>query len=211
MQSDGRFEAVFGTQQVKIVEFSILKMSHALPDLEVLDIIPFSHCQRLVGTRGLIAGVTLYRKELLPVLDPARCFGRKSSPGPAWKLLLVCNGDLRVLVMVEDVLGKRSLNVSEQRALPFTAPHSSVYGCYPVAGRVGLIFNIMALSAYFDDEQIRDLFFFADDLLPPVNDVARSIELNIKPDIESNIDQGTQGVLSSESSEQENSLLRDDL
>ncbi|MCW5202454.1 chemotaxis protein CheW [Desulfobulbus sp. US4] len=211
VQSDGRFEAVFGTQQVKIVEFSILKMSHALPDLEVLDIIPFSHCQRLVGTRGLIAGVTLYRKELLPVLDPARCFGRKSSPGPAWKLLLVCNGDLRVLVMVEDVLGKRSLNVSEQRALPFTAPHSSVYGCYPVAGRVGLIFNIMALSAYFDDEQIRDLFFFADDLLPPVNDVARSIELNIKPDIESNIDQGTQGVLSSESSEQENSLLRDDL
>ncbi len=211
VHSDGRFEAVFGKQQLEIVEFSILKMIHALPDLEVVDIIPFSHCQRLVGTRGLIAGVTLYRKELLPVLDPARCFGRKSSPGPAWKLLLVCNGDLRVLVLVEDVLGKRSLNVSEQRALPFTAPHSSVYGCYPVASRVGLIFNIMALSAYFDDEQIRDLFFFADDLLPPVNDVGRSIELNIKPDIESNIDQGTQGVLSSESSEQENSLLRDDL
>lgn len=150
---------MFGKQQVKIVEFSILKMSHALPDLEVLDIIPFSHCQRLAGTKGLVAGVTLYRKELLPVLDLARCFGRESSPGPAWKLLLVCNGDFRVLVLVEDVLGKRLLNVSEQRALPFTAPHSSVYGCYPVDGRVGLIFNIPALAVYFDEEQISKLFF----------------------------------------------------
>ena len=199
LHSDGRFEVVFGKQKVEIVEFSILKMIHALPDLEVVDIIPFSHCQRLAGTRGLVAGVTLYRKELLPVLDPARCFGRKSSPGPAWKLLLVCNGDLRVLVLVEDVLGKRSLNVSEQRALPFTAPHSSVYGCYPVASRVGLIFNILALSVYFDDEQINELFFFADDLLPSVNEV------------ELNIDQGTQRVLTGERSEQENVLLRDDL
>ncbi|RWX46376.1 Chemotaxis signal transduction protein [Candidatus Electrothrix aarhusensis] len=167
--SDGRFEVVFGKQQVEIVEFSLCKMVHALPDLEVADIIPFSHCQRLAGARGLVAGVTLYRKELLPVIDPARSYGRESSPSGDWKLLLIYNGDLRVLVLVEDVLGKRSLNVSEQRALPFTVPHSSVYGCYPVAGRVGLIFNILALTAYFDDDQqISELSFFADDLLPPV-------------------------------------------
>ncbi|MCI5123749.1 MAG: hypothetical protein D3925_04560 [Candidatus Electrothrix sp. AR5] len=188
LESGGRFEAVFGKQQVEIVEFSLCKMVHALPDFEVADIIPFSHCQRLAGTRGLVAGVTMYRKELLPVLDPARCYGRESRPVAGWKLLLVCNGDLRVLVLAEDILGKRSLNVSEQRALPFTAPHSSVYGCYPVAGRVGLIFNILALTVYFDDEQISELFFFADDLLPPVNDVEEHLESNI----ESNIDQGAQ-------------------
>ncbi len=168
--SGGHFEVVFGKQQVEIVEFSLCKMVHALPDLEVVDIIPFSHCQRLAGTRGLVAGVTLYRKELLPILDPARCYGRESSPSGDWKMLLIYNGDLRVLVLVENVLGKRLLNVSEQRALPFTVPHSSIYGCYPVAGRVGLIFNILALTAYFDDDQQKsELSFFADDLLPPVN------------------------------------------
>ncbi|MGB5685597.1 MAG: chemotaxis protein CheW [Candidatus Electrothrix sp.] len=204
LEADGRFEAVFGKQQIEIVEFSLCKMVHALPDLEVADIIPFSHCQRLAGTRGLVAGVTLYRKELLPVLDPARCYGRESRPVAGWKLLLVCNGTLRVLVLAEEILGKRSLNVSEQRALPFTAPHSSVYGCYPVAGRVGLVFNILALTAYFDDQQINELFFFADDLLPRVDDVEEHLETNIELNtelntelnIESNFDQGTQRILS---------------
>ncbi|MCI5209696.1 MAG: hypothetical protein D3910_13085, partial [Candidatus Electrothrix sp. ATG2] len=70
--SDGRFEAVFGTKQVDIVEVSLCHMTHALPDIEVADTIPFSHCQRLTGTQGLIAGITLYRGELLPILDPAR-------------------------------------------------------------------------------------------------------------------------------------------
>ena len=211
LEADGHFEAVFGKQQVEIVEFSLCNMVHALPDLEVADIIPFSHCQRLAGTRGLVAGVTMYREELLPVLDPARCYGRESLPVAGWKLLLVCNGDLRVLVLAEDILGKRSLNVSEQRALPFTAPHSSVYGCYPVASRVGLIFNILALTVYFDDEQISELFFFADDLLPPVNDVEEHFETNIEPNIESNIDQGTQRTLIGELSGDEEPFLRDDL
>jgi chemotaxis signal transduction protein/nucleoid-associated protein YgaU len=175
VQSDGRFEAVFGQQQVEIVEFSLCTMVHALPDLEVADSISFSHCQRLTGTKGLVVGVTMYRKELLPVLDPARCFGRQSRPVAGWKLVLVCNGDLRVLVLVEEVLGKRTLSVGEQRALPFTTPHSSVYGCYPVDGRVGLIFNIPALAVFFDEEQIRELFLFADDLLPPISDAEKDL------------------------------------
>ncbi|RWX52156.1 Chemotaxis signal transduction protein [Candidatus Electrothrix marina] len=199
LRSDGRFKAVFGKQQLEIVEFSLCNMIHALPDLEVADILPFTHCQRLAGTGGLVIGVTLYRKELLPVLDPARCFGRESRPVAGWKLVLVCNGDLRVLVLAEDVLGKRSLNVGEQRALPFTAPHSSVYGCYPVAGRVGLILNILALTAYFDNEQISELFFFADDLLPSVSDVEKSVESNIEPNIDRGTSAGNNGGIPPES------------
>ncbi|WPD24807.1 MAG: chemotaxis protein CheW [Candidatus Electrothrix scaldis] len=187
LQADSSFEAAFGQEQVEIVEFSLCSMVHALPDIEVLDTFPFTHCQKLTETRGLVAGVTLYKDELLPVLDPARCFGRTSQPTPTWTLLLVCNGDLRALVLVEEVLGKRSLNISEQRQLPFTVPHSCVYGCYPMASRVGLILNILALTVYFDDEQSSELFLFADDLLPPVLETQEQQE-----GIDSNIEQGDQ-------------------
>ncbi|MCI5211292.1 MAG: chemotaxis protein CheW, partial [Candidatus Electrothrix sp. ATG2] len=171
LRSDRRFEAAFGSQQVEIVEFPLCQMTHALPDIEVMDTIPFTHCQLLPGTKGLIAGITLYRDELLPILDPARCFGRQSRPDPDWKLLLVCNDALRVLVLVEHVLGKRTLSISEQRTLPFTVSHPSVYGCYPVASRVGLIFNIRALTVYFDAKQAGGLFLIPEDLLPTLNDI----------------------------------------
>uniref|UniRef100_UPI0040572D20 chemotaxis protein CheW n=1 Tax=Candidatus Electrothrix sp. TaxID=2170559 RepID=UPI0040572D20 len=157
VDTDKGLEAAFRKQQFEILEFSLCNMTHALPDAEVRDTLPFTHCQRLAGTRGLVLGMTLYKDELLPVLDPARCFGRDSQPTSGWQLLLVCNGVLRALVLVEKILGTRMLSVGEQRMLPFAVPQSSVYGCYPVDGQVGLILNMLALTVYFNfnDEQAK--------------------------------------------------------
>ncbi|MCI5222404.1 MAG: hypothetical protein D3924_06985, partial [Candidatus Electrothrix sp. AR4] len=164
LKSNAQFQSVFGKEQVDIVEFSLFNTVHALPRQEVMDSIPFTSCQTIPDTRILVAGVASHEGELLPVLDLARCFGRESKPTSHWRLLLVHNGDLRVLIMAEKVFGERALKVNMQRSLPFIFPRSSVYGCYPAESQVRLILNVLALTAHFDNEQIHDLLLFSDEM-----------------------------------------------
>jgi chemotaxis signal transduction protein/LysM repeat protein len=207
--SDMRFQKVFGKEEVGIVEFFLLNTVHALPSQEVEDSIPFKFCHPLPDTGMLVAGVAPYEGELLPVLDLAKCFGKKSHPTPQWRLLLVQNGDLRVLIMTESVIRERFLNVNMQRTLPFMFPHSSVYGCYPVANRVRLILNILALTAYFDSERVHELLLFADEMKQqeiPVDTFPKDVGIKFEKIKKKKLPPGTRQV-SQEQGEMKEKLL----
>jgi chemotaxis signal transduction protein len=148
----------FGREDVKVVEFQVSGVCHALPEMEVKDSIPFRPLREIPGADQIVAGVISHENVLLPVLDLARCFGRSSRPGREWRLLLVENGSFRIFIMAGTVPGQRILSRDMQRDLPFVLPHSVVYGCYPFESSVRLILNIRALTLHFDEERAREFF-----------------------------------------------------
>ncbi len=163
----------FGTEVVKIIEFQMSGVCHALPEMEVKASIPFKPFREIPDADKIVAGVISHGDELIPVLDLARCFGKISSPDREWRLLLVENGSFRIFLMTGKVIGERILTREMQRDLPFVLPHSVVYGCYPFESSVRLILNIKALTQHFDEERAKEFFqAFSSGIADPVeNDV----------------------------------------
>jgi chemotaxis signal transduction protein len=147
---DSRFSSLFGSEEVEVTEFSLLGARHALPRSEVQDTLGFKPYRRVPNVQPIVAGVTEYEGELLPVLDLAMVFGRRSLVTPEWRMLLVKNGDFRALVITEAVYGPRRVGLEAQRGVPIVLPHHVVYGCYPEASSVRLILNVEALAVHFD-------------------------------------------------------------
>jgi chemotaxis signal transduction protein/nucleoid-associated protein YgaU len=151
------FGSVFGKQDVDVVEFSVLGTRHALPKSEVEDIVPFTSFRRIPDAPEIVIGVAEHTGAILPVLDLAMVFGRRSLAGPDWSMVLVKNGDFRSLVITEAVFGERRLRSDIQRPVPIQLPHHVVYGCYPDAQTVRLILNVEALAVHFEKSLVRDL------------------------------------------------------
>jgi chemotaxis signal transduction protein/LysM repeat protein len=147
---DSRFSSLFGSEEVEVTEFSLLGARHALPRSEVQDTLDFKPYRRVPNVQPIVAGVTEHEGELLPVLDLAMVFGRRSLVTPEWRMLLVKNGDFRALVITEAVYGPRRVGLEAQRGVPIVLPHHVVYGCYPEASSVRLILNVEALAVHFD-------------------------------------------------------------
>ncbi len=157
------FPDQFGREEIEIVEFSLLGGRHALPRSEVVDIFPSIPSYPVPDAWDMVAGIALYKGEMIPVLDLARCFGIQSKPDENWQMLLVRNGDFQVLVLAEKVLGERKLTINMQRQLPFVSPHQVIYGCYPDGDTVRLILNVHSLTLHFDRERAQEfLDIFAD-------------------------------------------------
>ncbi len=147
---DSPFPGQFRTEEVVVAEFSLLGARHALPRAEVEDAVPLKPWRPVPNVQPIVAGVAEHQGELLPVLDLATVFGRRSLAQPEWKLLVVRNGDFRALVITESYYGERRLPLDQQRAVPIVLPHSVVYGCYPDRDVVRLILNVEALAVHFD-------------------------------------------------------------
>ncbi|MEK6698026.1 MAG: chemotaxis protein CheW [Nitrospirota bacterium] len=147
---DSRFFSLFGSEEVEVTEFSLLGARHALPRSEVQDTLDFKPYRRVPNVQPIVAGVTEHEGELLPVLDLAMVFGRRSLVTPEWRMLLVKNGDFRALVITEAIYGPRRVGLEAQRGVPIVLPHHVVYGCYPEASSVRLILNVEALAVHFD-------------------------------------------------------------
>jgi len=152
---DSGFPALFAKQEVEVVEFSLLGVRHALPKEEVEDVIAFKPCRELPDAPDIVIGVALHQGEVLPVVDLAMMFNRRSLSTPGWRMMLVKNGDFRALVMTEAVFGERRLSLELQRAVPILLPHHLVYGCYPDADAVRLILNVEAMAVYFEKSLIK--------------------------------------------------------
>ncbi len=153
-----KFKSIFGKEDVQVFEFSLLGARHALPHYEVEDQFQVKPYRRLPDVMSIVAGVAEYAGELLPVLDLAACFGRDSIITPDWQMLLVKNGDFRVLVLAEAIFGERILPVKMHRGLPFEEPHLLVYGCYPDEAMVRLVLNVEALAVHFDKTLFKNFF-----------------------------------------------------
>ncbi len=154
---DSRFLFLFGKGDVEVVEFSLLGARHALPKSEVEDALRFMPYRQVPNVQPIVVGVAEHNGGLLPVLDLAMCFGRRSLVTPEWSMLLVKNGDFRALVITETVFGERRLELNVQRGVPMVLPHRVVYGCYPDAATVRLILNVEALAVHFDKALVKDL------------------------------------------------------
>ncbi len=150
-----QFPDLLFKHDVDVVEFSLLGERQALPKQEVEDVIAFKPCRALPDVPPIVIGVAEHNGEILPVVDLAMMFGRRSVTTPAWRMMLVSNGDFRALVITETVFKERRLALDIHRAVPIHLPHNLMYGCYPDAEAVRLILNVEAISVHFEKSLIQ--------------------------------------------------------
>jgi chemotaxis signal transduction protein/nucleoid-associated protein YgaU len=151
------FPALFAKVEVGVVEFSLLGVRHALPKMEVEDVIAFKPCRMIPDVVPIVIGVAEHNGEILPVVDLAMMFGRRSIATPEWRMMLVHNGGFRALVITESVSGERRLPFDIHRAVPIHLPHNLMYGCYPDGNAVRIILNVEAISVHFEKSLIQKL------------------------------------------------------
>jgi chemotaxis signal transduction protein/nucleoid-associated protein YgaU len=152
---DSIFPEHFFRQAVDVTVFTILGEHYALPRVEVEDVIPFQSCRALPDAPDIVVGITQHGGEVLPVLDLAMMFGRRSLATPAWRMMLVSNGDFRALVVTETVAGEKHLPPDVHRAMPIHLPHRLMYGCYPDGIAARVILNVEAIAVHFDRSLIQ--------------------------------------------------------
>jgi len=169
-----RFSDDFFKHDIEIVEFSLLGERHALPKLEVEDDIVFKNYRALFDAPPIVIGVAEHNGEILPVVDLAMMFGRRSLATPAWRMMLVSNGDFRALVITETVFKARWLPLDIHRAVPIHLPHNLMYGCYPDAEAVRLILNVEAISVHFEKSLIQKF-------LPVLSEEMRVMSVEAEP------------------------------
>ncbi len=151
------FPGAFRQSDVDVVEFSLLGTRQAAPREEVREVYGFRPVRRLPRTREIVIGVAELGSELLPVLDLAAIFGRKSAAGPRWRMMRISNGDFDALAITDEVFGDRRLPRDSQRQVPIVLPHEVLYGCYLDGGLVRLVLNIEALTVHFEKTEIREM------------------------------------------------------
>ncbi|HTN93444.1 MAG TPA: chemotaxis protein CheW [Gallionella sp.] len=152
---DSRFPDLLFKEAAEVVEFSLLGVRYALPKGEVEEVVALKPSRVLPDVAPIVIGVTEHNGEILPVVDLAMMFGRRSVTRPDWRMMLVHNGDFRALVITEAVLGERRLPIDMHRAVPIHLPHNLMYGCYPDANKVTIILNVEAISVHFEKSLIQ--------------------------------------------------------
>jgi len=153
--ADSNFPDIFFRHEVEVVEFSLLGERYALPKQEVENVIVFKQPRALPDVPSIVVGVAEHNGEILPVVDLAMMFGRRSIATPEWRMMLVNNGDFRALVITETVFAERRLTPDLHRTVPIHLPHNLMYGCYPDANAVRIILNVEAISVHFEKSLIQ--------------------------------------------------------
>jgi chemotaxis signal transduction protein len=169
-----RFPDLFFRHDVDVVEFSLLGERHALPKLEVEEVIACKPWRAFPDAPPIVLGVAGHDGEILPVVDLAMMFGRLSLVTPAWRMMVVNNGDFRALVITETVFGERRLAPDIHRAVPIHLPHNLMYGCYPDAEAVRLILNVEAISVHFEKSLIQQF-------LPALSQEMKMLSAQVEP------------------------------
>ena len=173
--ASSRFPDLFFKHDVEVVEFSLLGERHALPKLEVEEVIACKPWRAFPDAPPVVLGVTGHNGEILPVVDLAMMFGRLSLVTPAWRMMLVNNGDFRALAITETVFRERRLAPDIHRAVPIHLPHNLMYGCYPDAEAVRLILNVEAISVHFEKSLIQQF-------LPALSQEMKMVSAQAAPD-----------------------------
>ena len=153
---DSKFSSTLTRQEVKVLEFQFCGIRFALPSSEVEDIVGCRPFHGVPKAPGIVRGIAELHGEMLPVLDLAAAYGRRTDIDQSRDMILVGNGDFRALVAGEALFGERTLGIDVQRRLPVTPPYEVVYGCYTEVNGVRLILNTEALAVYFDDSEVAE-------------------------------------------------------
>jgi chemotaxis signal transduction protein/nucleoid-associated protein YgaU len=153
---DSRFSSIFLDETVKVVEFEAGGMRHAVPAAEVEDVVPYRTVHPLPKASRIVRGVADLDGDIVPVLDLACVYARRTDIDPRRKMIAIRNGTFRALLAAEAILPERGLNLEMQKPLPVTPPFGILYGCYTDGIAVRLILNIEALAVNFDDSEVAD-------------------------------------------------------
>jgi chemotaxis signal transduction protein/nucleoid-associated protein YgaU len=164
---DSRFSADVMRREIKVIEFQLCGMPHALPSSEVEDVVPYRTVFGVPRASAIVRGAAELGGSILPVLDLAAVYGRRTEVNPAGSIILVKNGDFRALILCEAVFEGRTLGLDSQRRLPVASPYGVVYGCYTAGNGVRLILNTEALAVNFEDVEIVDFFSALPAPVPP--------------------------------------------
>ncbi|NOQ36675.1 MAG: hypothetical protein GQ569_12410, partial [Methylococcaceae bacterium] len=148
----------FGKAAVTVIPISILGVNHAIPKDEVEDILPVVRYQYPLKNYSLVQGMVYYHNEILPIIDLANCFGRRSRVTDDWKMLLIRNGNFRAFVLAEQVSDALILDIDKQQKLPFVLESPVIYGCYSHETNVDLILNIEAMVTHADKSVVTHIF-----------------------------------------------------
>lgn len=159
---ESRIASIFGKQEVEILEFSLLGMRLGVPASEVEDVVDFKPSRKIGGVPSIILGVAEHGGEILPVLDLAACFGRRTEATADSKMILLKNGNFRALVVTQAISNKRLLAVEEQKHVPIAQRWPYVHGCYLDGETIGLILNVEALTTHFEETQVQAFFAMLD-------------------------------------------------
>lgn len=157
---DHLFEQSFFKQKVNISEFILMGKHHALPAIEVKEIIRLKRYRNLPGLPSIVMGVSEHKGALLPVIDIEACFGIKSEMTKSWKMIHLENGDFSALVVTKAALDEKELPPELHRKMPLMMKHRFLYGCYPnnEAKMISLTLNVYKMAVYFDKEMLQEIF-----------------------------------------------------
>jgi chemotaxis signal transduction protein/LysM repeat protein len=151
-----RFHQHFGTKEVSVLEFTLSDMVIGLPYSQVEDILDAVPFRTLRKSNPLLLGIAERNGELLPVLSLSPCFARTALPSRDLKMILLKNGNFRVLLLAGTVLDRRSLLPDEQKALPINLPYRYVYGCYTDENSVRIILDVATIAMYAGEGKVRE-------------------------------------------------------
>ncbi|MDH4164310.1 MAG: chemotaxis protein CheW [Nitrospirota bacterium] len=150
------FPMKFQKDAVNITEVALFGGKHGIPQDEVREVLPYSAPRRVPNAPAIVLGVIERSGKVLPVLDLAVIFGRRSPVTDTWKLVHLENGDFEALVAVEQILGDKQLSLDVQKQVPIVLPYDVLYGCYLDENVVRLIVNVQSLTVHFEETTIRD-------------------------------------------------------
>jgi len=139
-----------------VVEVMIHGGRYALPRSVVSGEVESLHIVPLPSSQAIVLGLALCEGDLLPVLDFAPYFGRRSEQTERSRLLLIEQQDFRALLLVESPPQGRLLSPDVQRHLPFQLQESLVCGCYVDERDVVLVLDPLAMAFGFREDVVRE-------------------------------------------------------
>ncbi len=171
------FLASFGKEEQALLQFTIRGLKQAIPRAEEDDSFPLKQWRPIEGLPQIVLGVVEHKGEILPVLDPAVCFGTRTA-NPYEKMVLLKKEGFKAFIITEDKPVSTLVDPSNQKRLPMAMDKDYVYGCYVEGDSVGLVLNMEALVLDFDEEEFKEFFGAA----------LEEMEIEGEPDIKDVID-----------------------
>jgi outer membrane protein OmpA-like peptidoglycan-associated protein/chemotaxis signal transduction protein len=140
------FPSLFLNEVVDIMEFEFRGNCYGLPREEVIECFSYKEYCRFPGLPVMMPGLLFYNDELLPVLDLALWSGEGLDSAGYRDMLLLVNGNLRLVIATEKVCDWKRIEKERQREYR----HLFVYGCYREE-KLKIILNIHAMLTHFDE------------------------------------------------------------
>jgi chemotaxis signal transduction protein/nucleoid-associated protein YgaU len=147
----------FLRESIDIVEVTFRGKRYALPADEATGSFAVRPYVAVPNVAAPVVGVAEHHAALLPVVDIAGALGLRSHITPESQMVVVENGELRVLLLVDTVAPSRTLPASQQRQIPpsLALPHAPAYGCYVDDAGVGAVLNVAAIVTNFAEIEAR--------------------------------------------------------